>query len=158
MTRERKTHLTTVSVLAVALVIALGHGWRWSRPAAPPPVTPQDAIYSMLDAARTGDVQAYLASYTGPMRAALEESLRETTGPAFAQYLRDSNTAIKGVAVSDPQVTGDRDASVRVEFVYKDRNEVQIMHLERPGEQWRIARVEGAERIKTLIPYGTPVR
>ena len=160
MTRERKTHLATVAVLVLALGAALGQksGWRFGRSVESPPSSPQDAIYGMLDAARSGNVAAYQASYTGPMAASLQESVRETSEAAFSQYLRESNSAIKGVAVSEPQMTGDREASARVEYVYQDRNEVQIMHLEKAGIEWRIARVEGAERVKTLIPYGTPVR
>ncbi|HTS24316.1 MAG TPA: hypothetical protein VMH81_00460 [Bryobacteraceae bacterium] len=160
MTRERKTHLATVAVLMAALGVVLGQkaGWRLERTAANPPSSPQDAIYKMLDAARSGNVSAYLASYTGPMRESLQQSVRESSEAAFAGYLRDSNSAIKGVAVSEPQTNGGNEASVRVEYVYQDRNEVQIMHLEKAGSEWRISRVEGAERIKTLIPYGTPVR
>src|SRR5580700_4954019 len=159
MTRERKTHLATVAVLVLALGAALGQksGWRFGRTQSTPPASPQDAIYGMLDAARSGNVAAYLASYTGPMAASLQESVRETTEPAFSQYLRDSNSAIKGVAVSDPQIN-DREATAQVEYVYQDRNEVQIVHLEKVGGDWKIARVGGAERVKTLVPYGTPVR
>jgi hypothetical protein len=160
MTRERKTHLATVAVLILALGAALGQktGWRFGWSASNPPASPQDAIYGMLDAARSGNVAAYLASYTGPLLAALQESVRETTEAAFAGYLRDSNRTIKGVAVNDPQILSDREASARVEYVYQDRNEVQIVHLEKNGGEWKIARVEGAERVKTLVPYGTPVR
>src|ERR1022692_3352547 len=130
MTRERKTHLTTVAVLVLALGAALGqkNGWRLGRPGSNPPSSPQDAIYGMLDAARSGNVADYLASYTGPMLASLQESVRETTEAAFSGYLRDSNSAIKGVAVIDPQITSDREATARVEYVYQDRNEVQIVH------------------------------
>jgi hypothetical protein len=160
MTRERKTHLATITVLVLALGAALGQktGWRFGRPEPSPPSTPQDAIYGMLDAARSGNVAAYLASYTGPMLASLQQSVRETTEAAFSAYLRDSNNAIKGVAIVDPQITSEREATARVEYVYQDRNEVQIVHLERAGSDWKIARVESAERVKTLIPYGTPVR
>jgi hypothetical protein len=45
-----------------------------------------------------------------------------------------------------------------VEYVYQDRNEAQIMHLEKAGNDWKIARVDGAERVKTPVPYGTPVQ
>jgi hypothetical protein len=160
MTRERKTHVVTIAVLMVALGIALGHrsGWRFGSAAPKAPPIPQDAIYGMLDAARAGNVAAYLASYTGPMRASLQESVRETTDAAFSGYLRDSNTAIKGIAVGEPQMTSDREATVRVEYVYQDRNEAQTMHLEKAGGEWKIARVESAERVKTLVPYGTPAR
>jgi len=68
------------------------------------------------------------------------------------------NSAIKGVAISDPQQTGDNAASVRVEYVYEERNEAQTVHLEKVNGIWKIARVDGAERIKTLVPYGTPVQ
>jgi hypothetical protein len=160
MTRERKTHLATVAVLILALGAALGQktGWRFGRASPNAPSSPQDAIYGMLDAARSGNVAAYLACYTGPMLASLQQSVRETTEAAFSGYLRDSNSSIKGVAVSDPQISSDREASARVEYVYQDRNEVQIVHLEKAAGEWKIARVESAERVKTLVPYGTPVR
>jgi hypothetical protein len=71
--------------------------------------------------------------------------------------LIDSNTAFKGVAVSDPRITG-QTAAVRVEYVYQDRNEVQALYLERCATGWKIVRADGDERIQTLIPYGTPVK
>ena len=104
MTRERKTHVVTIAALIVALGIALGQkeGWRWGQSAPKEPPGPQDAIYGMLDAARAGNVAAYLACYSGGMQASLQQSVRESTEAGFAKYLRDSNAAIKGVAVSDP--------------------------------------------------------
>jgi hypothetical protein len=47
---------------------------------------------------------------------------------------------------------------VRVEYVYQDRNEAQTMYLEKASSGWKITRVDGAERVKTLVPYGTPVQ
>lgn len=160
MTRERKTHAVTIAVLILALGVALGwkEGWRLGRAGPQPPAGPQDAIYSMLDAGRNGNVSAYLASYTGQMQASLQQSVRESTEAAFAKYLRDTHAAMKGVAVSDPQFVSDNEVNVRVEYVYEERNEVQIVHLVRGSGAWRIVRVDGAERIKTLVPYGTPVR
>ena len=46
---------------------------------------------------------------------------------------------------------------LQVEYVFADRNEVQIYYLEKAGDRWKIARVDGTQRIETLIPYGTPV-
>jgi len=160
MTRERKTHILTIAALILALGIALAQkeGWRWWQSAPKEPPSPQDAIYAMLDAARSGNVAAYVACYSGPMQASLQQSVRESTEAGFAKYLRDSNAAIKGVAVSDPQPAGDNEVSVRVEYVYQERNEAQTVHLERVSGAWKIARVEGAERVKTLVPYGTPVQ
>jgi hypothetical protein len=160
MSRERKTHILTVAVLAMALAIALDQkqGWRWGQGAPKEPPSPQDAIYAMLDAARAGNVAGYVACYSGAMAASLQQSVRESGEAGFAKYLRDSNAAIKGVAVSDPQAAGDNEVSVRVEYVYQERNEAQTVHLERVSGAWKIARVDGAERVKTLVPYGTPVQ
>ena len=165
MTKERQKQLVTIAVLALAAGAALAgkNGWRLPRfdtfmPAASKPAPgPQDAIYAMLDAARQGDVNAYLACYSGQIRTTLEASVRESTSEAFAKYLRDSNAAVKGVALNEPEKLGDREVKVRVEYVYQDRNEAQTIYLEK-GADWKITRVDGAERVKTLVPYGTPVR
>jgi len=159
-----------VVVLAGALAIVLGqkNGWKMPdvkvsdlapKPAVPKPdPTPQDAIYAMLDAARVGDVKTYLAAYTGQMETALKQSISETTESGFAKYLKDQNAAIKGIAISEPQTLTDREVKVRVEYVYQERNEAQVMFLEKAQGGWKIARVDSSERVKTLVPYGTPVQ
>jgi hypothetical protein len=166
MKKERKAQIATVAVLLAALGIALAAkaGWRW-RDFRPTRITeakadqePQDAIYAMLNAARAGDIRTYLDSYTGQMQASLRQALAATTEAAFAQYLKDSNAAVKGIAVSDPQTVTDAEAKVRVEYIYQDRNEVQTMHLEKGPAGWKISGADGDERVKTLIPYGTPVK
>jgi hypothetical protein len=171
MSKERTARIVTIAilVLAAALALARKNGWKVpdariagsnivARAARKPDPTPQDAIYAMLDAARAGDVKAYLAEYTGQMAGALGQSLAESTPEAFARYLRDSNSAIKGIAVSEPQTLTEREVKVRVEYVYQDRNEAQFLYLEKAAAGWKIARVDGAERVKTLVPYGTPVQ
>src|ERR1051326_7599355 len=105
MTQALKVQWITLAVLAGALAITvLRREARRDSSATP---TPQDAIYRMLEAAKKGDVPAYLASYTGPLEQSLEASVRESTEPRFATYLKDSNAAIKGVAVGDPQPVND---------------------------------------------------
>lgn len=158
MKQHRKAQVVTLAVLLAALCVGIVRktGWRLPEPGAGQ--DPQDAIYAMLGAARAGDVKAYLASYTGPMEAALRQALAETTEPGFAKYLRDSNAPIRGVAVSDPQRTTDLEAKVRVEYIYQDRNEVQTMYLEKGSNGWKISRADSDERLTTLIPYGTPVK
>src|SRR5258708_17836419 len=140
MTKERKTQMVTVLVLAAAfgVVLAQKTGWKLSevkvsdmvqRSAPKPEPSPQDAIYAMLDAARVGDVKAYLSSYTGQMDAALKQSLAETTEAGFAKHLKDSNTAVKGIAISEPHTVTDRVVKVRAEYVYQYRNEAHTMYL-----------------------------
>jgi hypothetical protein len=157
VTRDRKATLLTIAALGLALAIAVGRNQlsRWSTERPLP--TPQDAIYAMLDASRTGDVRAYLANYTGQMRTAIEQSIRESGEERFSRYLKESNSAIKGIAISEPQVSS-REATIRVEYVYRDRNEAQTMRLEQEGSVWKITGVDATDRVKTLIPYGTPVQ
>ncbi|MGH9658234.1 MAG: hypothetical protein ACRD96_06800 [Bryobacteraceae bacterium] len=165
MSRERKTQIATLAALAAAFGIVLAQRTGWKLPAveAPRPAvksdpSPQDAIYAMLDAARSGDVKAYLASYTGQMETSLKQSLAETTEAGLVRYLKESNAAIKGIAMTEPQALTDREVRIRVEYVYQDRNEAQFMYLEKVAAGWKIARVDATERVKTLVPYGTPVQ
>jgi len=159
MTSEQKIHVASVTALLLAVGIAVGLKNDWLVRRSPKsPAGPQDTLYGMLDAARTGNVAAYLGSYTGALQASLREAARESTDKGFAKYLQDSNVAVKGVAVSEPQQISESVVSVRVEYVYQDRNEAQNLRLEKINGEWRIAAVDGAERVKTLVPYGTPVK
>ena len=162
MNKQRIAQILTVLILTGVLVgtLAKKNGWtlRTTRAAMQPTqATPEDAIYAMLDAARKGDVQKYLAAYSGTMQTSLRQSIAESSNSAFGQYLQDTNAALKGVAVMAPEITSDREAKARVEYVYQDRNEAQNMYLEKTTTGWKITRVETAQRVKTLIPYGTPV-
>jgi len=166
MTREQKARYLTIGVIIAALGVVVGQkaGWKLPsgaspfRPAEPPrPPEPRDAIYKMLDGARAGDPAAYLACFSGQMEASLRQSQVEMGPRAFSEYLIKTNREIKGIALSEPVAVTDREVRVRVEYVYQDRNEVQQMHLEKASGGWRIARVDAAERVKTLVPYGTPV-
>ncbi len=166
MTKERKAQIVTLAVLAGVGAVVAGRSVKWQMPTVSAPAvmqpkadpTPQDTIYAMLDAARDGDPAKYLACYTGQMLTSLEQSVNETGKDGFIKYLKDSNAPIKGVAINEPQVLTDREVKVRIEFVYQERNEVQFMYLEKAGSGWKIARVDATERVKTLIPYGTPVQ
>ena len=170
MSPDKKAKIVTVVVLAGALTVVLGQKYGWKvpsvkvadlapRPAAPKAdPTPQDAIYAMLDAARIGDVKTYASSYSGQMEASVRQSIAETTESGFSKYLKDQNATVKGIAISEPQQLTDREVKVRVEYVFQDRNEAQFMYLEKNPGGWKITRVDSTERVKTLVPYGTPVQ
>ena len=158
MTPRRKAQIATVTVLACTIGVVIAKRWKpasGSRPLVKQEQTPEDAIYGMLDAAREGDVGKYLASYTGQMETSLKSAVAESQD--FSKYLKDSNAAIKGVAIAEPQPTSEGEMKARVEYVFQDRNEVQFMFLEKTAKGWKITRVDSSERIKTLVPYGTPV-
>lgn len=170
MTRAAQARLVTALLLAgLALFVATRRPREQepqqqssdsppSAPAAPAGPTPQDAIYAMLDAAREGDVAKYLDSFGGVLADALRRAASERGEAAFAQYLRESNTPVKGIAVEEPQPAAGGEVRVRVELVYADRNEAQFYYLTKPsgGERWRILRLDTSERVKTLVPYGSP--
>lgn len=161
MSRQRKAHLITLALLALALaaVVLRQTGFRPRlAPSEARAPAPQDAVYQMLEAARQGDVSRYLEAHTGQMEAALRAAISEKTERGFAAYLRELHRPIKGVAITEPQPVGEREVRLRVEYVYQDRNEAQTMYLEKLGRTWKIARVDAAERIPTVIPYGTPVQ
>lgn len=163
MNKQRLAQILTVLILAAALGVTLArrNGWTlqgvWSGRQTVE-ATPEDAIYAMLDAARQGDVKKYLACYSAEMQTSLRQSISESSDSAFRQYLNETNATLKGVAVTPPEKIGDREVKARVEYVYQDRNEAQTMYLEKATAGWKITRVETAQRVKTLVPYGTPVR
>jgi hypothetical protein len=162
--KERKARLITIALLAGVTAIVIARKADWKLPAArtiaqgEAQATPQDAIYNMLDAAREGAVGKYLSAYTGQMERSLKQAIAESSEEKFANYLRQSNAPIKGIAITEPQPLTDREMKVRVEYVYQDRNEIQVMYLEKVADTWKIARVDATERVKTLVPYGTPVQ
>jgi hypothetical protein len=149
----------------LALVVLRANGWRWpalietgqSSWFKSAPANPEDAIYAMLDAARAGNVNAYLDAFSGPMRDQLLQVVKENSEPGFAAYLKSQNSAFQGVAVSVTNRSGDAEAQVRVEYVYSDRNEVQSVSLRKESSRWKIFRVAGAEQVKTLVPFGAAV-
>ena len=157
MRKDRLAKLITIVLMATAGVLFVA---RKSEPRQQqqPTRTPQDAIYAMLDAARLGDSKAYLSQYTGQMQAGLRRVELEKGAAAFARYLRSSTADMKGVAVSELTAISDREAQMRVEYVYRDRSEVQVAYLEKVSGEWKIDRLDGAEQVKTIIPYGTPVQ
>ena len=167
MNRSQLAVVITVAFSGAVLLVgvAKSKGWRTSDISIgsfaaglkPRAKTPEEAIYTMLDAARSADPQAYLNCYTGQLKDRLGQTVTESSNAKFSAYLKTSNAAVQGVALSPPQPSTDGAVKVRVEFVYRDRNEVQFLYLSKIGSEWKIFRVDGAERAKTLVPFGTAV-
>ena len=166
-TKESKVRAATIAILALAAFVAIGRKADWRPPgsvtAALAPAAPraepkpQEVIYRMLYAAGQGDAAAYLDCYRGELLRRLEQSRNEMTPAGFAQYLAQTNRQIKGIAISEPAASSQTQVELRVEYVYQDRNEAQQFFLENFAGEWKIARVSTAERVDTLVPYGTPV-
>lgn len=159
MSKERQAQIVTVLILAATVGVAVlrktNAGASFAALAERSDTTPQEAVYAMLDAGKEGDVEKYLSSHTGQMEQSLRRTIAESSD--FAQYLRSSNAAIKGVAVTEPQVVSDDRVTVRVEYVFADRNEAQLLSIEKTPAGWKIARVDSANRLETPTPYGATV-
>jgi hypothetical protein len=121
---------------------------------------PQEQIFStMFDAAKAGDVQAYLNCFTGALRMRLQKTMEEVGEAKFADYLKRTSSEPKAfvVRVSEIETVSANEVKVPLEYVYADRNEVQVHRVTKVGSEWKISGVERTQRIPTLIPYGTEV-
>jgi len=164
MTRRRDARaiLTLALLLGVFAVVQLrSKHWRLSssgddwRAIAAKHVNsnPEDGIYAMIDAARAGDVRAYLNCFSGLLREQLTAAAKEDA--KFKAYLISQNAAVLGMAVTITERPAADEVRARVEYVYGDHNEVQNVSLKRDGALWKIVRIDGAQLVQPIVPYGT---
>ena len=154
--------ILTVTVLLGVFAVALLRSNHWQMPlswkawravaAARAPSSPEDGIYAMFDAARAGDAHAYLDCFSGTLRNQLAAAAKEDA--KFKEYLVSQNSAVQGMAVTVTERPNADEARARVEYVYRDHNEVQNVRLQRGGGRWRITSIDGAQPLQPLVPYG----
>lgn len=122
---------------------------------------PETVVYAAFDAAAKGDANTYLGCFGGEMAQKIAAARRESGEARFAADLRERAGAITGLAVSraaESGGSGPADAALlRVEQVFRDRNEKQDFLLRRRWGGWRIHQIGPAATVKMPIPYGTPV-
>jgi hypothetical protein len=112
-------------------------------------------VQALLDSAWTGDVDAYLAAFDGPIRDRLEREVAERGRDAFAADLRSAARARKSHAVFAAEPEGDDVARVTVETVYPDRNERQTYRIDRRPKGWLVTEVETVKSHQPKAKYGT---
>ena len=165
MKRDAAAKLLTAALFAglVAFVVARQTGWSPQSQADSAVRTsakrddPRETIYAMLEAAKGGEVAAYLDCFSGEIAQRIEQSRREMSDDAFSEYLKTRDGEIKGVAISDVDNLSPDSASIELEYVFADRNESQRLRLTKVDGAWKISGMDAAERVNTAIPYGTPV-
>ena len=148
------------AIITVLLIIsAIAYFAKRNQPASTndAPVTPEDVIWRMSDAAREGDVNAYLDCFDGALKNNLQRTVAEMGAAQFSQYLKRLNGEMTGIAVSDFEQVSENEATLRVEFVFRGKNEAQKHHFKLVNGVWRIDKLDGAEQIKPLTPYGSSV-
>ena len=154
------SHKTGINILTCIVILALLGVFVYKRRSAMPQKenenAAESAIWRMLEAARTADVERYLSCYTGETAALLQKNVQEMGVAGFSKYLSNSMRQVKGIAVFSPEENSTDERRLSVEYIYEDRNEVQQYYLRQVGKEWKIFRIESAERVKTLVPYGAP--
>mgnify|MGYP001157478025 FL=1 len=122
---------------------------------------PEDAVHRMVKAANNGDIRAYLDCFEGELSARLRAARKEFGDQRFSNDIRQRVAGMTGIAISraSPEEAGGEPAvaALRVEQVFRDRNEVQIFRLRRSRGVWRIKSMGSAATVQMPIPYGTPV-
>ena len=121
-----------------------------------PALAAEELLRGTLDAARKGDVAAYLSAFGGAFRQRLEHDVEQRGNAAFAADLQRAARARKGHALYAPESDGPGAYVITVESVYPDRNERQAYRLERTAGNWHITAVEPARGHSPRTKYGEP--
>ncbi len=156
--KKRLPVIVTILLIAAAFILLTqrerlsGLKWGTQKPVA----SPEDVIWRMSDAAREGNVQAYLDCFSGALRQNLNKTATEMGQAQFSQYLKKLNDEMTGIAVSDLEQANEQSATLKVEFVFRGKNEAQKHHFKLADGKWTIDAVDDAQRLKVLIPYGAP--
>jgi hypothetical protein len=153
--KQRLPAIITILLIISAIVFFARRHQTTSTSKAP--VTPEDVIWRMSDAAREGDVNAYLDCFDGALKSNLQRTVAEMGEAQFSQYLKRLNGEMTGIAVSDFERVSENEATLRVEFVFRGKNEAQKHHFKLINGDWKIEKLDGAEQIKPLTPYGSDV-
>ncbi|HWC88190.1 MAG TPA: hypothetical protein VG433_00985 [Pirellulales bacterium] len=144
------------AILTLALVLAAL--W-FGRPAPEPDssaATPGECIDRMFAAGERGDVDAYLACFTGEQRMQLEREVAAQPRENFASGLVAAIEPLKGRAIVHEAASA-LTAEITVERVYAHRNDLQLYNLQCQDGRWQIAAVRPVQALQPPVPYGTPV-
>ena len=144
-------------ILQIGLIAALVAAAFLLRGGDQLPATPEDAIAEFFDAARDGNVRAYLQLTTGDLRKSLDQLRKQQGTETFQANMQRTNDGIMGQAVRQLPGAPTGTAAYEVELIFTDRNEVQTFRLEQFGSGWAIASIDVARVYQPEIAYGTPV-
>lgn len=148
----------TLAATLTLLAAAIYFGSSRPEPAAAPAASPAECIERMFAAAERGDVEAYLACFTGAELRRLSTEREAQPRERFAAALVESVRPLKGRAINGPSNVFDGDrAQLEIERIYEHHGERQSYAFRRETGGWRIDSVGAVERFQQAIPYGTPV-
>ncbi len=113
-------------------------------------------IERMLAHARDGDVEAWLACFSGTARTQREARLEITGREQFSGQLQADAESLKSFAASDWRLSGS-EAVLHLEKVFADRSEKWRITLQESGSVWVIVKETRLDEFAPDIPYGTQV-
>lgn len=153
--KQSAVFVATLALLAGALYLGRGG----PRPTVQSATSPAGCLERMFRAAEQGDVPTYLDCFTGQQRDRLVNELNRQSEADFAASLLEAVRTLKGRAISGPTDTAPdaSRATLAVERIYGQHTERQRYHFLRETDGWRIASVDAVEKLRSPIPYGTPV-
>lgn len=160
--KKRWPVIVTLILLISAFLLLAHREWlAGMKEGEPSQAGPEETIWRMSDATREGNARAYLDCFSGQLQQNLGQTAAEMGEARFSEYLKQLNREVTGIAVSSLEPSfvqsGAQEAERRVEFVFRGKSEMQKHHFKLVNSKWRIDRVDDAEQLKVLIPYGTPV-
>ena len=154
VSRNRQIAIATTAIVLMVVVVMLA---RRSPLASGGSDEPTDCVYAMAEAARDGDVDAYLACFTGSLRDRLARQAAEgAAGGRFAASLRAGGADLTGVVLQDLEYAGTDRAQVVLEYVYTGYNERRQVRLRRVDGEWKITEMTPPRQFMPEVPYGTP--
>ncbi|HVW37992.1 MAG TPA: hypothetical protein VHB99_11830, partial [Pirellulales bacterium] len=139
--------MATFAATLVVLAAAIYFGRSRPEPAAAPAASPADCIERMFAAAERGDVEAYLACFTGAELRRLSAERDAEPLERFAAALVESVRPLKGRAINGPShAPGSERAKLEIERIYEHHGERQSYAFRREADGWRIDSIGPVER------------
>jgi hypothetical protein len=117
----------------------------------------EETIRNLVRFGDEGNVENYLDSFVGRMRADLEHEVTEKGREAFAEELIKAASARKGHVVYAPRPENRNSLLVDFEAVYPDRNERQTYRVTRSEETWKISGVSELKGGQPASKFGSEV-
>ena len=142
--------ILTVLLIAAAFAVTQRERWLSWLQSEEAPRTPESVIWRSSDSARNGDPKAYLDCFHGALRERLDRAAQDMGQDRFSSYLKRLDQELTGIAVSDLEQPDSNTASLRVEFVYQGRSDVQKYEFELVQGSWRIVGIGDAEWLRGL--------
>lgn len=145
-----------VAGVAVLLMVWITFSGRDEPSGKTPPEPPSERVSALIEACRSGDVEAYLDCFTGDLRGHLESKAASASPTAFAASLREQVAGLQSVVTLDAKSLGTDRRQLVVDRVFVGFNERQRVTLRRVGARWKIEALGELRRYAPEIPYGTP--